>query len=161
MKTVSVVVGVVLVLLVSIGGTVAGAGGPHDKACVAEIRNAGDWGKTLNPGKATFISGTAGDDKLEIIEAGVVFCGLGGNDTVVVNNGWFYGGGGIDTVWENNGIVDGGENTDVVLMNGGVFRGRNAADFVHVNKGVFDGGPGIDGIEGENSGTCIDVEEGC
>lgn len=142
-------------------GAEAQARGPQDKACVAEIRAAGDWGKQLNPGKASFISGTPGDDVIENIPAGTVFCGLGGNDVVRTNNGWFYGGSGIDTVDVNNGMVDGGDQTDVVLENNGVFNGRNGRDVVHFNNGFFDGGPGTDLVQNENSGTCVNVEWGC
>lgn len=134
---------------------------PPDKACVAEVRAAGDWGRTLNPGKATFVTGTPGDDVIDLIEPGVVFCGLGGHDVVLENRGWFYGGDGIDTVVVNLGTVDGGAQTDVVWDNRGEFRGRESRDVVLVNHGLFDGGPGIDAVQDENNGSCIDVEEGC
>lgn len=150
-----------LLVLMTIGGGIAAAGGPHDKGCVNEVRIAGDWGKNVNPGKATFVSGTEGNDMIDTIDAGVVFCGLGGHDHVVVNNGWFYGGDGIDSIEVNNGIVDGGEETDVVFTNNGVFNGKNDRDAVLVNNGVFNGGPGSDVVQNENNGTCIDVEQGC
>lgn len=153
--------GMVIVALATVGVAAAGAKGPHDKACVAEVRAAGDWGRTLNPGRAAFMSGTSGDDVIDLIPAGTVYCGLGGHDVVRVNNGWFYGGDGIDTVEVNNGIVDGGAATDVALENHGVFRGRAGADAVHVNTGLFDGGPGIDTVQAVNTGTCVDVESGC
>lgn len=134
---------------------------PPDKACVAEVRAAGDWGRTLNPGKATFVSGTPGDDVIERIEPGVVYCGLGGHDIVLENHGWFYGGDGIDTVVLNLGTVDGGAHTDVVQDNRGEFRGRGSRDVVIVNNGFFDGGPGIDAVQDVNNGSCVDVEQGC
>jgi Ca2+-binding RTX toxin-like protein len=152
---------VVLGMLVLMASSApVGAGGP-DKACVSEIRAAGDWGKTLNPGKAEFVSGTEGDDVIDTIAPGVVFCGLGGDDVVAVNNGWFYGGDGIDTVTVNNAMFDGGTQTDVVITNNGVFNGRESRDVVLVNNGWFNGGPGVDLVQDENNGTCVDVEEGC
>lgn len=134
---------------------------PPDKACVAEVRAAGDWGRTLNPGKATFVSGTPGDDVVQHIAEGTVFCGLGGNDVVIENHGWFYGGDDIDTVHFNMGVVDGGAQTDVVVDNRGEFRGRTSRDVVLVNNGLFDGGPGIDAVQNANNGVCVDVEQGC
>lgn len=137
-----------------------GAGGP-DKACAREVRDAGDWGKSLNPGKAEFVSGTEGDDVIDLIAPGVAFCGLGGNDVVIINNGWFYGGEGMDTVTVNNGMFDGGSETDVAMTNNGVFNGRQSRDIVHVNNGWFNGGPGADLVQDQNNGGCVDVEEGC
>ena len=158
-KTRWTVIGVGMTTAMLWGG-VAQAG-PPDKACVAEVRAAGDWGKTLNPGKARFVAGTSGDDVIDYIAPDMVFCGLGGNDTVLVNEGWFYGGDDVDTVETNRGTIDGGADTDVVIANHGVFKGRSARDVVHVNLGMFDGGPGTDAVQDRNDGTCIDVEEGC
>ncbi len=161
-------------------GTPAGAGGP-DKACSSVVHEAGDWGKGLNPGRAAFIAGTPGADEVPEIPEGVVYCGLGGNDHIGVNRGWFYGGPGMDQVDENYGFVRGGDNTDTVGLNAGTFHGGPEAvrDIVHTNTGFFDGGPGddlvdsgnsgfFDGgpglhdtIEGTNVGTCVNVEIGC
>ncbi len=136
---------------------------PVDRQCRSEVRAAGDWGKELSPGKATFVVGTSGNDVVAHVPAGVVYCGLGGNDRVVLNEGWFYGGEGIDTVETNMGMAHGGTETDVVLANHGLFEGGPDAtrDVVHVNHGIFDGGPGSDLVQDANFGTCIDVEIGC
>lgn len=152
-----------LTMMATLGTGVAAAKGPQDKACVDAVRAAGDWGKNLNPGKATFVAGDPGSETIDEIPAGVVYCGLGGRDVVTVNNGWFYGGDDIDTVHVNNGRVHGGDATDVVMENNGLFEGATGVDVVHVNNGVFDGGAGFDyiDVDGVNNGICIDVERGC
>ncbi len=149
-------------IALTLASPAAGAGAP-DRECRREVRAAGDWGRELNPGRATFVSGTAGDDVVAHVPAGVVFCGLGGDDRVLENEGWFYGGDGIDTVETNFGMTHGGADTDVVLANHGLFEGGPdaARDVVHVNHGIFDGGPGSDLVQDANFGTCIDVEVGC
>ena len=153
---------VLSIALITLAFTTAATAAKPDRACTAEVRAAGDWGKNLNPGKATFVSGTPGDDMIPYIAPGVVFCGLGGDDVVEVNDGWFYGGDDIDAVAINNGFVNGGQDTDVVLTNNGEFFGGPdvVRDIVHVNLGLFDGGPGNDLVQA-NFGLCISVESGC
>lgn len=158
--TIGTAAGLAFTLILVTTGT-ATAGPKNDRTCIAAVKAAGDWGKGLNPGKANFVSGTEGDDDIGEVPPGTVFCGLGGDDRVTVNNGWFYGGAGVDQVDTNNGMVIGGDNTDLVTTNNGVFEGGNALDAVKVNNGLFDGGPGVDIIEVANNGTCIDVEHGC
>ena len=149
------------IALIAVALAVPATAAPVDKRCVAEVRAAGDWGRTVNPGRYTFIVGTDGHDRIAEVPAGAVFCGLGGNDVIEVNRGRVYGGAGIDTVLHNEGVVDGGLETDIVMVNDGDFYGRGSRDVVDDNRGFFDGGAGVDLVQTSNSGVCVDVEEGC
>jgi Ca2+-binding RTX toxin-like protein len=155
------------------------ANGKADAKCLAEaIRT---LGPDFNPSGYHFVGGTAGDDffyraatagpdvfcgfggndSISTLEAGDIFLGGAGLDTVDTNNGTFNGGAGDDYVENNSGTFNGGDNNDIAYSNydSGTFNGGAGDDYVKNNSGTFDGGDGTDTAFG-NDGILISVEQG-
>jgi VCBS repeat-containing protein len=148
-------------------------------------------GSSFNPDNYTFHGGTAaddtftgtdgqsevfcgfgGNDSIGTLQAGDIFLGGDGNDTVTTNNGTFYGdagndyvhynrrtfngGAGDDSVYENYWEVNGGDGNDSVTdTNYGTFNGGAGDDYVNWNEGgTFNGGDGNDSVT-YNYGTFV------
>ena len=93
--------------------------------------------------------GTKGDDVVDYVPAGEVFCGHQGNDHVDGIHGVFIGGPGDDSTRWNDGLFYGGPGDDSVYFNWGPFWGGPGNEYVYNNvgdgnDGVFYGGPGLD-----------------
>src|SRR5919112_680356 len=132
-------------------------------------------GSSFNPANYTFHGGTVGndtftgtdglsevfcgfggDDSIDTLQAGDIFLGGDGNDSVNDNNyGTFNGGAGDDTVTNSDGTVNGGDGNDSVYFNNGTFNGDAGDDHVEYNKvsGTFNGGDGNDSVNDTNYGT--------
>jgi len=88
---------------------------------------------------------TPGDDTIDYIPRGEVYCGHGGNDSVLNgNHGVFVGGPGSDYTYWNDGAFYGGPGKDWALVNWKPFIGGPGDDEVWSNHGDFIGGPGYD-----------------
>ena len=102
-------------------------------------------GPGFNPADYTFVGGTEGND--ESVGSGVaspeVFCGFGGNDSIGTLDAGdiFLGGDGSDSVTINNATFYGGAGNDRVNNNGFV--------------GTFYGEAGNDIVDGTNEGTFV------
>jgi hypothetical protein len=79
--------------------------------------------------------GRGGSDAIGTLDAGDIFIGGAGDDSVLDNYGTFLGGAGNDTLDGNVGIFGGGAGDDSVSTNLG---------------GTFYGGDGIDTVENGN-----------
>ena len=147
-------------------------------------------GKGFDPSGYTFFGGTAGDDNFDgkatagpdvfcgfdgansiyTLDAGDIFLGGDGYDSVNYNLGTFYGGDGDDQVGyfdngNNNpgGTFYGGAGNDSVWVNYGTFYGGDGDDSVYWNdasyvNATFNGGAGYDSVTNFISGTLVDVE---
>ena len=147
-----------------------------DAKCLAEAAKTVDQ-PGFNPADYTFIGGTeavdnafffdkntagadvfcgfGGSDNISAIDAGDIFLGGVGNDTVSLNKGTFYGGEGDDRIHKGNeGTFNGGAGNDVVIFNapGGTFNGGAGNDRVSEQHGTFNGGAGDDEVD-FNHGT--------
>ena len=80
------------------------------------------------------------------LEAGDIFIGGDGNDSVNDSAGIFNGGAGNDTVSRNYGTFNGGAGDDLVGENYGPFNGGDGNDTIDSNFGTFHGGDGIDAV---------------
>ena len=89
-----------------------------------------------------FGSGAEGGDfdGIFTLEAGDIFLGGAGDDSVNLNQGTFYGGEGNDSVTTNSGTFNGEAGDDTVTTNdvGGTFNGGAGDDSVTTNNGTVD-----------------------
>ena len=101
------------------------------------------------------ICGGPHDDHVGTIDAGGVFLGGDGYDSVDVNDGIFDGGAGGDRVFdENRGTFSGGDGQDAVEgLNTGTFDGGASSDQVARNAGTVIGGDGVDVVFRQFSGS--------
>ena len=162
------------------------AAAPSDRArCIQEVAQARLMGPGTNPGRANYVVGTEGDDTFTLTEGVDVVCGFGGNDLIqasevdgvvvnaleagdvflggagddtvfVVRGGVFNGGPGDDAVYVvPGGVFNGGPGDDVVvLLDAGTFNGGPGSDYVsHMSGGVFNGGEGPDVVDDLHGGT--------
>jgi Ca2+-binding RTX toxin-like protein len=94
--------------------------------------------RTLGPGFKpsgyTFVGGSAGEDYFDraATTGPDVFCGFGGNDSISTLEAGdiFLGGDGNDTVFRNFGTFYGGAGKDYVYYNQGTFYGEAGNDYV-------------------------------
>jgi Ca2+-binding RTX toxin-like protein len=113
-------------------------------------------GPSFNPSNYTFHGGTEGDDVFtgQATAGPDVFCGFGGDDVITTLDAGdiFLGGAGNDSVRDNFGTAYGQEGADQVVRNfaGSTFNGGDGNDFVLNNQGTFNGGPGLDTVGGGN-----------
>ena len=107
-------------------------------------------GPRFNPSIYTFHGGTEGDDVFtgQATAGPDVFCGFGGVDSITTLDAGdiFLGGAGDDSVRDNLGSAYGQEGNDQVFRNlsGGTFNGGAGDDFVFGNfaGSTFNGGDG-------------------
>jgi hypothetical protein len=123
-------------------------------------------GSSFKPSNYTFIGGTAGSDTFTgTAGQSEVFCGFGGNDSIgtLQAGDIFLGGDGLDTVTTNSGTFYGGADNDTVDSNNGIFYGEAGDDSVTNNDGydnyggTFNGGDGNDSVGTNDGGTLVDV----
>src|SRR5918998_1804829 len=108
---------------------------------VGNNKRADDFSSKATAGTDVFC-GFGGDDWTDTLDAGDLFIGGAGNDTIYeTNNDTFIGGAGDDTIGggcsdvegvncTNNGTFYGGDGRDVVYFNNGFFYGGGGGDFV-------------------------------
>jgi len=107
---------------------------------VGNNKRADDFSSKATTAGTDVFCGFGGDDWIDTLDAGDIFIGGAGNDTIYnTNNGTFYGGAGDDTVGgggsdavndTNNGTFYGGDGRDVVYTNNGTFYGGGGGDFI-------------------------------
>src|SRR5215210_6508197 len=120
-------------------------------------------GKGFDPSGYTFVGGTAGDDNFDgKATAGPdVFCGFDGANSIYTLDAGdiFLGGDGTDSVTTNNGTFNGGLGVDSVGTNNGTFNGQADNDSVSFqNYGTFNGGLGVDSVIGNQEGSTFNGE---
>ena len=136
---------------------------------------------TPTQGQPDVICGFGGDDSIFTLEAGDIFLGGEGNDSVYYGNrGTVNGGDGDDYVGTNDGTVNGGDGDDVVPTNGllgtfnggegndsvyynstgGTVNGGEGDDSVYLNYGTFNGGEGDDVVNSNYEGATFNGGEG-
>jgi VCBS repeat-containing protein len=108
-------------------------------------------GSSFNASNYTFHGGTAGNDTFTGTDGqSEVFCGFGGDDSIgtLQAGDIFLGGDGNDSVAGNFGGVNGGAGDDSVYDNEGTFNGDEGNDHVTYNwsGSTFNGGPGDDSV---------------
>src|SRR5215218_3361556 len=108
-------------------------------------------GKGFDPSGYTFFGGTAGDDNFDgkATTGADVFCGFDGANSIYTLDAGdiFLGGDGNDSVGTNNGTFNGGLGDDSVGTNNGTFNGQADNDSVSFqNYGTFNGGLGVDSV---------------
>ena len=90
---------------------------------VGNNKRADDFTSKATAGADVFC-GRGGDDRIITLDAGDIFIGGAGNDTIGgptsdsvndTNNGTFYGGDGVDVVYTNNGTFYSGAGDDFVV----------------------------------------------
>jgi len=87
-------------------------------------------------GVAEVFCGFGGNDEIGTLEAGDIFIGGAGDDSVYdANYGTFIGDAGIDAVWDNTltGTFNGEVGNDTVTFNYGTFNGGDGNDSVVYN----------------------------
>ena len=120
-------------------------------------------GKDIKSANYTFIGGTEGNDNFDgkATAGSDVFCGFGGNDSIgtLQAGDIFLGGDGLDTVTTNSGTFYGGADNDTVTINVGNFNGDAGDDSVGTNydRAIFNGGDGNDSVGTNDGGTLVDV----
>jgi Ca2+-binding RTX toxin-like protein len=149
MKRVMLLVTVALMLAaaMALSGVAQAApiGGKADAQCAKLAIKT--LGPNFNPSTYTFHGGTEGDarDNFTATEGNDVFCGFGGFDRILRLDAGdiFLGGAGNDSVDTNNGTFYGGEGGDFVDLNFGTFYGEEGNDAVGANLpgGFVDLGP--------------------
>ena len=166
--TVVVAMAVMGAMMVAMAGMVQAqpVAGAADAKCLDLARQTLEgFGADINPSNTTFVGGTEGDDDFTgLATEGKrdVFCGFGGNDSIVRldegdiflggqgddlvehNYGTVYGGAGNDEVGQNHGTFYGGEGDENIFDNFGTFYGGEDSDQVYRNRGTFYGGAGND-----------------
>ena len=114
-------------------------------------------GSSFDPANYTFHAGTAaGEAFTDTLGQLEVFCGLGGNDSIdtLEAGDIFIGGAGFDSVINNFGTFNGGDGNDSVSGNfGGTFNGGAGDDSVYDNYSSFNGDVGADRVTYNNYGT--------
>ena len=107
---------------------------------VGNNKRADDFSSKATTAGTDVFCGFGGDDWIDTLDAGDLFIGGAGNDTIYeTNNGTFIGGAGDDTIGGGCSDVEG-----ITCTNSGTFYGGDGRDVVYFNKGFFYGGGGGD-----------------
>jgi hypothetical protein len=141
-------------------------------------------GPSFNPSNYTFHGGTedannfdgqatagpdvfcgfGGDDVIRTLDAGDIFLGGAGNDSVRDNFGTAYGQEGEDQVVRNftGSTFNGGAGNDFVFANfaGSTFNGGDDNDRAFGNDGTVNGGPGDDDVDTNNPTGTFNGDDG-